>query len=69
MNLRNLAGTASQAPICLVGLLIAPVTVEGADKCQAISDFVGQAANGKPAIVATLKKKPGDQLFLTRVER
>jgi len=29
-----------------------------ADKCQAISDIVGQAAVAKPAIVATLKKTP-----------
>jgi hypothetical protein len=40
------------------GLLIAADSVAGADKCQAISDIAGQATIAKPAIVATLKKKP-----------
>ena len=40
------------------GLLIAAHSVAGADRCQGISDIAGQAAIAKPAIGATLKKKP-----------
>jgi hypothetical protein len=39
-------------------LVCAAHPVAASDKCQKISDVVGQAALGKPAIVATLKKKP-----------
>ncbi len=44
--------------VWICSLLATADSALAADKCQAISDVVGQAAIAKPAIVATLKKKP-----------